>query len=91
MTGGYCCFKDFSWTSVGSWGFCIDQVCFVHVCACIQLICIIFYNRFRHSNVVDMMGYACDDDMSAIVYAYMPNGSLYDKLHKVGILFLISR
>lgn len=33
-----------------------------------------------------MMGYACDDDVSVIVYAYMPNGSLYDQLHKVGIV-----
>ena len=33
-----------------------------------------------------MMGYACDDDVSAIVYAYMPNESLYDQLHKVDIV-----
>ncbi|XP_046889471.1 interleukin-1 receptor-associated kinase 4 isoform X2 [Hypomesus transpacificus] len=34
----------------------------------------------RHENLVDMVGYSCDDHCPCLVYAYMSNGSLLDRL-----------
>ncbi|XP_062317443.1 interleukin-1 receptor-associated kinase 4 isoform X1 [Osmerus eperlanus] len=33
-----------------------------------------------HENLVDMVGYSCDDHCPCLVYAYMSNGSLLDRL-----------
>ena len=37
------------------------------------------------------MGYVCDESVTAIVYRYMVNGSLYDKLHAVACVELVWR
>lgn len=34
----------------------------------------------RHENLVDMVGYSCDDQYPCLVYAYMSSGSLLDRL-----------
>ena len=38
--------------------------------------------RFRHPNIVSVMGYS-SEPLTAVVYEYIPGGSLYDRLHKV--------
>ena len=40
-------------------------------------------DRFRHQNIVELMGFCNSDEVSAILYRYMENGSLYDHLHEV--------
>ena len=40
------------------------------------------FGRFRHPNIVPLMGYHCGVD-SAIVYEYICGGSLYQRLHQV--------
>ncbi|XP_038136360.1 interleukin-1 receptor-associated kinase 4 [Cyprinodon tularosa] len=34
----------------------------------------------KHENLVDMVGFSCDEQQLCIVYAYMANGSLLDRL-----------
>lgn len=41
-------------------------------------------NRFRHPHVLQMLGYCVKP--SAMVFEYMENGSLFEKLHKVNRL-----
>ena len=36
--------------------------------------------RYRHSNLVDLMGYCVSPP--ALVYEFMEGGSLFDRLHK---------
>ena len=38
-----------------------------------------FY-RLKHDNLVSMVGFSCDSEHPCLVYAYMPNGSLLDRL-----------
>jgi serine/threonine protein kinase len=38
--------------------------------------------RFRHPNIVGIMGYS-SDPVSAIVYEFIPGGSLYERIHMV--------
>ena len=40
-------------------------------------------NRFRHPNLVELMGYHKSDIKMALVYEYLPGGSLYFHLHDV--------
>ena len=40
----------------------------------------LLFPRLRHENLVDMVGYSCDDHCPCLVYAYMSNGSLLDRL-----------
>ena len=43
-------------------------------------------NRYRHPNVVDLMGFVNTSEaihMSALVFEYLPRGSLFHNLHKV--------
>nr|GEU93093.1 serine/threonine/dual specificity protein kinase, catalytic domain-containing protein [Tanacetum cinerariifolium] len=41
-------------------------------------------SKFRHSHIVSLLGYCKDSSTREmiLVYEYMPNGSLYDHLHK---------
>lgn len=41
--------------------------------------------RYRHPNLVDLMGFCvhAEQQMTALVYEYLPDGSLYHSLHKV--------
>ena len=50
---------------------------------------LIFYLRFRHQNILEIMGYCFCSELKALVYRYMENGSLYLWIHKVK-LYLIS-
>ncbi|KAM6937135.1 interleukin-1 receptor-associated kinase 4 [Xenentodon cancila] len=34
----------------------------------------------KHENLVDMVGFSCDDEQLCLVYAFMANGSLLDRL-----------
>ncbi|XP_042563303.1 interleukin-1 receptor-associated kinase 4 isoform X2 [Clupea harengus] len=34
----------------------------------------------KHDNLVNMVGFSCDSEHPCLVYAYMPNGSLLDRL-----------
>lgn len=36
--------------------------------------------RYRHSNLVPLLGFSCDTDNHCLVYEFMSNGSLLDKL-----------
>ena len=41
-----------------------------------------FY-RFRHPNLVEVMGFCCSERVKAVIYTFAENGSLYCNLHKV--------
>lgn len=47
-----------------------------------EIICGLFFFIFRlkHVNLVNMVGYSCDGQYPCLVYAYMSNGSLLDRL-----------
>uniref|UniRef100_A0A3Q3A7U6 Interleukin-1 receptor-associated kinase 4 n=1 Tax=Kryptolebias marmoratus TaxID=37003 RepID=A0A3Q3A7U6_KRYMA len=38
------------------------------------------FHRLKHENLVDMIGFSCDEQHLCIVYAFMANGSLLDRL-----------
>lgn len=38
-------------------------------------------NRFRHPNIVDFAGYCAESGFYCLVYGFLPNGSLEDRLH----------
>lgn len=37
-------------------------------------------HRCQHENLVELLGFSSDSDDLCLVYAYMPNGSLLDRL-----------
>ena len=37
-------------------------------------------NDFRHNNILQLMGYSLNGEFPCIVYPYLPNGSLEDRL-----------
>ncbi|GLT50264.1 hypothetical protein SLA2020_237600 [Shorea laevis] len=37
--------------------------------------------RLRHENIVELLGYCDDGEQGAMVFEYVPNGSLQEKLH----------
>jgi hypothetical protein len=41
----------------------------------------ILSNRFRHPNIVDFAGYCAESGFYCLVYGFLPNGSLEDRLH----------
>lgn len=41
-----------------------------------QIIC----RRCQHENLVELLGFSSDGDDLCLVYVYMPNGSLLDRL-----------
>uniref|UniRef100_A0A2I3H795 Protein kinase domain-containing protein n=1 Tax=Nomascus leucogenys TaxID=61853 RepID=A0A2I3H795_NOMLE len=43
--------------------------------------CSPFSNRFRHPNIVDFAGYCAQNGFYCLVYGFLPNGSLEDRLH----------
>ena len=44
---------------------------------------IVYGNRYRHPNVVAILGVSWDEHRPVVVYEYMSNLSLYDVLHVV--------
>lgn len=40
-----------------------------------------FPSRFRHPNIVDFAGYCAQSGYYCLVYGFLPNGSLEDRLH----------
>ncbi|KAM6143358.1 interleukin-1 receptor-associated kinase 1 isoform 3-T3 [Erethizon dorsatum] len=38
-------------------------------------------SRFRHPNIVDLAGYCAESGLYCLVYGFLPNGSLEDRLH----------
>uniref|UniRef100_A0A8C2V4Y3 Interleukin 1 receptor associated kinase 1 n=1 Tax=Chinchilla lanigera TaxID=34839 RepID=A0A8C2V4Y3_CHILA len=38
-------------------------------------------SRFRHPNIVDLAGYCAESGFYCLVYGFLPNGSLEDRLH----------
>uniref|UniRef100_A0A3B4FDF4 Interleukin-1 receptor-associated kinase 4 n=1 Tax=Pundamilia nyererei TaxID=303518 RepID=A0A3B4FDF4_9CICH len=38
------------------------------------------FHRLKHENLVDMVGFSCDEQHLCLVYAFMANGSLLDRL-----------
>lgn len=50
----------------------------------------LFQARFRHPNIVSIMGYSISPSgVSAMVYEYVAGGSLYDRLHGKVLLVLL--
>lgn len=45
------------------------------------------YYRFRHPNILDVMGFCFSRSLQAIVYRYMEKGSLYQWLHTVCLCY----
>lgn len=43
-------------------------------------ICTCLFHRLKHENLVDMVGFSCDGHHPCLVYAFMANGSLLDRL-----------
>ncbi|XP_021079184.1 interleukin-1 receptor-associated kinase 1 isoform X7 [Mesocricetus auratus] len=43
-------------------------------------------SRFRHPNIVDFAGYCAESGFYCLVYGFLPNGSLEDRLHLQVIL-----
>lgn len=41
---------------------------------------IYFCRRCQHENLVELLGFSNDFDQPCLVYDYMPNGSLLDRL-----------
>ncbi|XP_076950447.1 receptor like protein kinase S.2-like [Bidens hawaiensis] len=48
-------------------------------------------SRLRHCNLVSLVGYCNEGKEMALVYEYMPNGTLYDHLHKKGTVLTWSQ
>ncbi|KAL3532699.1 hypothetical protein ACH5RR_006220 [Cinchona calisaya] len=43
---------------------------------------VIFLGQLRHSNLVKLIGYCCEDEHRLLVYEYMPRGSLENQLFR---------
>uniref|UniRef100_A0ACD5XQP7 Uncharacterized protein n=1 Tax=Avena sativa TaxID=4498 RepID=A0ACD5XQP7_AVESA len=43
---------------------------------------VIFLGQFRHTNLVKLIGYCCEEENRLLVYEYMPKGSLENHLFK---------
>lgn len=52
------------------------MVVIVCVCVCVLL-------RFRHRNIVDLLGFSDGGGSLCLIYSYMENRSLEDQLHNV--------
>lgn len=39
------------------------------------------YFRYRHPNIMDLVGYSVEGGAYCLIYVYMPSGSLEDRLH----------
>lgn len=52
------------------------MVVIVFVCVCVLL-------RFRHRNIVDLLGFSDGGGSLCLIYSYMENRSLEDQLHNV--------
>lgn len=39
-------------------------------------------SKLRHSHLVTLLGFCDDNNEMVLIYEYMPNGTLYDRLHK---------
>ncbi|XP_053319219.1 interleukin-1 receptor-associated kinase 3 isoform X2 [Spea bombifrons] len=37
--------------------------------------------RFQHPNIIELLGYFSSDETTCLVYPYLVNGSLYDRIH----------
>ena len=48
----------------------------------------ILFLRFRHLNILQVMGYCCDVKLKAVVYEFMRNGSLYQWIHDVSCIHI---
>lgn len=46
--------------------------------------------RYRHPNIIDCAGYCAEGGLYCLIYAYMPGGSLEDRLHCQGSLPALS-
>ena len=46
-------------------------------------------SRVRHKNLVALLGYCQEKKYYILIYEYMKNGSLYDYLHGISLLFLV--
>lgn len=49
-----------------------------------------FLSRLHHKHLVSLIGYCEEGDERMLVYEYMPNGALYDHLHKTPETFEVS-
>ncbi|XP_053572839.1 interleukin-1 receptor-associated kinase 3 [Bombina bombina] len=47
-------------------------------------------SRFKHPNILELLGYASSDEITCLVYPYLTNGSLFDKIQCTGNSFPLS-
>lgn len=48
--------------------------------ACSKMIVVMCY-RYQHPNILELLGCFSDEDHYCLVYPYLPNGSLFHRLH----------
>ena len=55
---------------------------YVCIAKTLKLSSVVATGRYQHPNIVSLIGFSTPP-ISAIVYEYVPGGSLFDRLHKV--------